>query len=150
MKKLFSSACFLIILIGMVNAQNIIFIDFKYDNLTVETVQKTDGKLEKKIIDYGQSDFNLQLRDLIVFYLIDKKYNATTKQDKNANIIVKIHPVILLTGVVYDYSIEVEIYDNNNNLLNRKLFRAWAKYGNDITTIASEDIGNYIINFIKK
>ena len=150
MRKSALIALFAFVFCGIMNAQNVIAIAFKYDRVTTETTQTADGKIEKKTIDYGQSDFDLQLRDIIAYKLGQKKYTVVGKAKNGATIVVKLHSVLIGAGSYPYYSVNVEVYDDKDGLINRKLVRGFALQGQDTVDDAAEHITNFIIDSIRR
>jgi hypothetical protein len=139
-----------LILGGYLFSQNsIVLIEFKYKNITVETKELPNGKIEKTIKDYGQNELNLQLRDLIIFKLIEEKYSAIKTAEDRYDFSVILHS-LPMSGVsnICDYSISVEIYDKNKILIERKLIRGQTKF-RDFAEDLSSEIVKFITNTIK-
>ena len=137
------------ILAASLFAQTSVLVEFKYKNVVIETKELSDGKIEKTTRDFGLSDVNVQLRDLIVFKLIDKKINATSDIGKSTDYIVKLQSNINQAFQFYYYSLEIEMYKIDGSLVSRRLFRG-APGMNDFTEDLSSDIVTYIIETIKK
>jgi hypothetical protein len=146
----FAAIIILLMASGLLFGQESISIEFKYQNITIETKELSNGKIEKTVTDHGQLDLNLQLRDLIMFNLREKHYIVISDDKQHPDITVMIQPVFLPNMGLYDYSIEVEVYNKKGEMINRKLFRAWSKHGNDITNDASSEISGYLVDVLKK
>ena len=84
------------------------------------------------------------MRDLIEFNLLNNNYRVS-RNINDVNIIVKFHPLISGTMQYCWYSIEVEIYDRQGKLLDRKLFEGWSVAFDKLTKKASTEIANYIM-----
>jgi hypothetical protein len=120
-----------------------VLLEFKYKNITVETKVMDGGKIEKTIRDFGQTNYNVQLMDLIVFKLNDKKVNAFTDVNNDFQYHVKIDPVVLDADRGNIYSIEVEIFDAKDKMVKRELFR-----GGKLWQDFPEDMSNELVTFI--
>jgi len=131
-------------------SQTKVSVDFKYANVTFETTQLPDGKIEKKTIDRGQTDFDLQLRDLIEFMLLEKKYSITAEGAKDADYSVKLHSVLLPLANPLYYSIEVEIYSAGDKLVNRKLIIGAPPGMQWLVQKAAEEVVKYLTEVIKR
>ena len=132
-------------------AQNTtILVDFKYKNMSTETKETADGKIEKTVKDFGQSDVNLQLRDLIVYKLQDKKYDATSEVKKDYGYVVKIQDADTIWTYLIYYTMLIEIYNNKNELMSKKLFQGFQKHVNDFPDDVSTEIVTFIAEVLKK
>ncbi len=113
----------------------VVAIELKYRSTSVETKELPDGKIEKTVKDFGFSDLNLQLRDLIVLKLNAKKIVATTDAQKEHDFLVRIHPVG--SGL---YSVLVEVFDKEDKPRDWRLFRGATQY---FTDDVSTDVVTY-------
>jgi hypothetical protein len=146
MKRLLLVAGLLCLGVNGLFAQTKVFVDFKYGNITTETTQLADGKIEKKTIDRGQTDFDLQMRDLIEFMLLEKNYSIT-RNARDAAYIVKLHSVVFSFSYP-SYSIEVEIYGEAEKPLSRKLINGSGQ-PEWVVKATAEEVTKYLVGVIK-
>lgn len=123
-----------------------VFIDFKYDNIVIETRMLENGKKEVVTKDYGQSDFKLFFMNHIKADLIKRKLNIVEEdQDHKYSILIHYIPTAQIS-VTYAF-VEVEIYSQNKKL-SREVFRgsiSEMRYLNEFTV----EINNYISSILK-
>jgi hypothetical protein len=143
---------FFLSIIFTVYSANVFFLDFKHKNLSIETTDTSDGKTAKTIKDFGQSEMNLQIKELTENYLIDKQQVVVPDRDKSTNIIVElsINSMVYFNGDVIkcSYSIFVEIYNEKDQLMSKKLFKGQCSHS-DFTDKLSSEIATYILGTAK-
>jgi hypothetical protein len=143
MKKLFFLC--LVFVCGVLYAQEKIQFIFKYQNITIETKTNAAGKIiEKTTKDIGQSDVNLQIKELTELKLEEAGYIIG-----EGDISIIINPVILYMGAQFSYSITVEIIDANKNRISKNLVRGF-NTGEKLTDDAAIKLSRFIVSELKK
>jgi hypothetical protein len=105
-------------------------LQFKYENVTLETKELSDGTVEKTETNYGYSKSELQLIDSI-YYSLKYQYNINIEKNVPADGIIQICALIDQVDInEYYYSIEINFL-NNNELLARNHFRKTVYFTSD-------------------
>ena len=95
---------------------------FKYENVTLETKELSDGSFEKTKTDFGYNKHELQLIDSI-YYSLKYQYKINIEKNIPADGVIEINVLFdQIDSNEYNYSIEI-IFSTQNSLLARNLYR---------------------------
>jgi hypothetical protein len=126
--------------------QKRVFIDFKYDNVTIETEFDESGQIIKRTVtEFGQSTIKNQYLDYLIFELKNREVNLVESKD-NANITVSINPLIDFSKQRFIIYVETETLNGSSTV---ELIRGYEQNLDYLVNKTVEKTIEYLLPILK-